>query len=209
MAGEIAYKLTAEEKQAVDAIRKVAEAYEKVEGGAKKVNEATRTLQKEQEEMGRAAKRIMDENRTDAEKYADKIKKIEDLFRRGLIPLKDYQRATKRVSDEYHSVGQAAEGAFGVKAIDTLKNYVMGVASITGAISAVTKELKEIDAIRERAAAKARESEFSYGSLAEVSEGSPQQFKKNLAMARGIAAKAGMSEHQAAKLTFALNPDYS
>ena len=53
MAGEIAYKLTAEEKQAVDAIRKVAEAFQGFEGGIKKVTEETKKAEQAQRDLDR------------------------------------------------------------------------------------------------------------------------------------------------------------
>ena len=77
--------------------------------------------------------------------------------------------------------------------------------SVAAAIGVVKKGLEEVGRIKAEAAARARESEFGYGSLAEVSQGDPEKFKQNVATARHIASTAGMSENQAARLTFALS----
>jgi hypothetical protein len=204
MAGEIAYKLTADEKAAVDAIRKVAEAYSGVEGGVKKVSEATKALEREQAEMGRLAKRIMEEAKTPAELYHEEIAKINKLFRDGQIDVRAYESATKKAHDQMVEAGKAGNAAFGSQAVNTLTGYVTGLLSVSAAIGAVERGFKEMERIEREAAQRSRESEFGYGALAEVSKGSPEQFQKNVAKARDIARTAGMSENQATKLTFAM-----
>jgi hypothetical protein len=204
MAGEIAYKLTADEKAAIDAIRKVAEAYQGVEGGAKKATEETRKLQQEQTEMGRLAKRVMEEAQNPAEKYWQEIKKINQLFLDGKISVEAYEKASKKASDEMVAIGRAGDQAFGTQAIGHLRSFAAEMISTAAAIQGVKHILQEVGKIQEEASHHAKDSEFGFGSLAEVSGGDPERFKKNVATARHIAGTAGMSENQAARLTFAL-----
>lgn len=153
MPSEIAYKLTAEEKQAVDAIRKVAEAYGKVEGGVKKVSEETKKAKKEQAEMGRLAKRIMEEARTPAERYCEQIKKIDQLYLDGKINIKQYEDATRRAHNEMIKAGNAGQTAFGQKALGAVKNLAaaLGVGSVLyTAINVIRGEYQAIIDLQER-----------------------------------------------------------
>lgn len=205
MAGEIAYKLTAEEKQAVDAIRKVAQAFNDVEGGVKKVSEETKRLEREQAEMGRLAKRVMEEAKTPLDRYAEQMDKLNQLVEQGKIPLTAYEAAAKKAGKELEDAGKAAREAFGPAAVDSMLKYVGGLVSLASAIAAVKQGFAEMSRIKSEAAQHTKESEFGYGALAEVSGGDKVKFQKNVAMARHIAASAGMSENQATKLTFALS----
>jgi hypothetical protein len=204
MAGEIAYKLTAEEKQALEAIKRIAEAFAGGEGAVKKMTDATKQLSKDQEEMGRAAQRVMREIETPQERYNAKLAELNKLLEAGKLTQDQFGRAAKQAGDELEGVGKKGTEAFGAKAVGDLKSYITGMVSLHAAIDLAKRGLEALHAAQQEAANRARESEFSFGSLAEVSGGSTKRFAHNLELARHIAATAGMKENEAAALTFAL-----
>jgi hypothetical protein len=147
MAGEIAYKLTAEEKQAIDAIRKVAEAFSGVEGGIKKVSEETRKAQQEQAELGRLAKRIMEDAKTPAEKYAEQMAKLEQLYKDGKISLGAYKDAANKAHDAMAATGNAGVEAFGQKALGMVRTFAgaLGLGGgIAGALQLVVEQYRAV-----------------------------------------------------------------
>ena len=73
MPAEIGYKFKGDPADLLDAARKVADAFAGLEGGATKVSKEMRAAQKEADELGRLAKRIMEDAKTPAEKYAEQL----------------------------------------------------------------------------------------------------------------------------------------
>jgi FtsZ-binding cell division protein ZapB len=85
MAGEIAYKLTADEKQAVDALVKLAKGFADTEARAKGLSDETKKAQQEQAELGRIAKRAMDDAQTPADRYRETMEKLDKALQQGLL----------------------------------------------------------------------------------------------------------------------------
>ena len=200
MAGEIAYKLSAEEKQAVDAIRKVAEAYAKVEGGVKKVSEETKKAQKEQEEMGRMAKRIMEEARTPAERYAEQMSKLEQLFRDGKIDLDAFNGAAKKAHDQMISAGKKTEDAFGPKAMGMVRTLAgaLGVGGLLyTAVSALKGEFQSLIDIQERVkSASLSTADAEATAIQNLGPKDKRDIPEMLKKVEGISIKTGVSEKQ-------------
>jgi hypothetical protein len=226
MAGKIAYELTADEAKFMEAMRNCINGAGGLEAGMKKVTEESKIAAREQAEMGRMAKEIMEGMKGPTDQYYEAMAKLDRVYKTGQISLEAYEQEQKRLADAcgkglqaLNGVGSEAKNAgdklkiagengasaFGSKAIGELASYAAGMVSVGGAIAGVKAVFSELSRIKEEAAQHARESEFSYGSLAEVSGGSEENFKKNVAAAQHIAATTGMSENQATKLTFALS----
>jgi hypothetical protein len=215
MAGEIAYRLTADQKAAVDAMLKLADSFQSVEGGAKKVKEETKLLAKEQEELGRQAKRVWDETRTPLERYEQEMAKLSRLYQEQKIDTetlwraqdqayKSMQEETKKSEEALKKAGHAHKEAFGAEAVSEMKRFALELVGVGGGLETVRQLFEKIGEVKREAAQSARTSEFGYGSLAQVSGGKQEKYEKNVELAKHIATSAGMSENQATQLTFAL-----
>ena len=156
--------------------------------------------------MGREAERVLRAIATPQEAYNKKVERLGVLLKANKLSQDEYKRAVDQAKGSLDAAAKSGQAAFGESAVGAEKLRDGRRLHQRGDCHREKGTRRNRPGSEKRTAAKARESELSYGSLAEVSEGSPQVFKKNLAMARAIAAKAGMSENQAARLTFALNP---
>ena len=161
MAGEIAYKLTAEEKQAVEAIRKVGEALAGVEGGIKKVSEESRRAAQEQAELGRLAKRVMEDAKTPLDRYYEQMKKLDTLVESGKITLSAYEKETKKLRDgldatqkSFKNVTESQTEAFGRKALEMAKGFLGAIGietGIAGGVRLIKEEWEAVIKVQERA----------------------------------------------------------
>ena len=115
MSGEIAYKLTADEKQAVDAIMNVAKAMGEGEKATKGLTEETKQLQREQAEMGRIAKRAIEDAKTPLEKYNEQVLKLTALLHDGKIKQEEYGLAVKKAKEEMQQAGRRRQGQFWIQ----------------------------------------------------------------------------------------------
>ncbi len=222
MAGEIAYKLTAEEKQAVEAIRKVAEAYAGVEGGVKKVSEETKKLEREQAEMGRAAKKVFEDTRTPMEEHQARLQKLAELLRNKKIDEETYGRAAaesyakmeaglEKARAKAGETGQTLEetGHKGIKAFSGLGKEILGtVTTLTGFAGVLGTVNQVFDKMREAkqgAAQEARDAEFSVGSLKQMTGGDQKRYDGLVTAAKEIHARGGArSLDEGARVAFAL-----
>lgn len=161
MAGEIAYKLTADEKQAIDAIRKVAESFAGVEGGIKKVSEESRRAAKAQEEFGRIAKQVMERAKEPADRYYEAMAKLDKVFEQGKVTLPAYQKEQQRLAAEWdkardslQKIPEANERAFGSQALEMAKGFLGAIGietGIAGGVRLIKEEWDAVIAVQERA----------------------------------------------------------
>ena len=196
MAGEIAYKLTADEANALQAVSRLSRECGLNETAIKKAVEATKELDRTQQQMGREAQRIWEQTRTPMEQQLERMLKLGELYDAGKIDAETYGRAVDQV-------GQKHQQAFGMEAVSALKNFASAFLPAISAADLLRQTLAEVGRLKDEAAQRDRSAEMSEGSLAEVAGGDPERFKALVAQSRGIAASAGMERNQAAALTFA------
>jgi hypothetical protein len=196
MPGEIAYKLTADEAQALQAVSRLSREFGLNETAIKKAVEATKELDRTQQQMGREAQRIFDETRTPLEQQQIQMQKLDELYKANKIDAETYGRAV-------HQVQGSHQQAFGPEALSALKNFAAGFMPAISAAELLRHTLEEVAKLKSEAAQRDRSAEMSEGSLAEVAGGDPERFKALVNQSRGIAASAGMERNQAAALTFA------
>lgn len=191
MAGEIAYKLTADEKQALDAILKVARAYSDVEGGAKGATEATKRASRETEEMGRLAKRVMEDAKAPAQKYAEQVAKLDQLYKDGRISLGAYENAVKNAQG---SMGDA----FGSKALGMVKTLAgaFGAGSVLfTAVNAIKGEFQSIIELQDRVkTATLGVADAEAAALRNLGPASEEDVKKYLTSVERTSKASGVSE---------------
>lgn len=90
----------------------------------------------------RAAERIFKSTRTEAEKYAAELEKIEDLHGKNLISDDTYARALDNLSDSTHKAADAAksmESSFG----DAFTSFITGAQSAQEAVGNLLSSLAE------------------------------------------------------------------
>jgi hypothetical protein len=196
MPGEIAYKLTADEAQALQAVARLSREFGLNETAIKKAVEAAKDLDRTQQQMGREAQRIFEETRTEAERYQQELARLKELHEKNAISADTYDRAVKQVKASHAS-------AFGQQALAEMQSFAQSFLPVTSAADALLQTLTKINEAKQRGAEADRTAEMAEGSLAEVAGGDAQQYKKLLAKSRSIAANSGMSRQQAAALTFA------
>ena len=154
MAGEIAYRLTADEKQAMDAVRRLAESMAGAEKSVKGVTDETKRLRKKQESMGRYARRAFEEAQSPAEKYTQQIKTLDDLLKKGKITQDEWTAASKKAADAMEEAGKKGKEAFGPEALERAKGFLgaLGIETgIAGAVKLIKDEWEAVIKVQERA----------------------------------------------------------
>ena len=207
MAGDIAYKLTADEAQALQAVSRLSREFGLNETAIKKAVEATKDLDRTQQQMGREAARVFEQTRTPLEAQLGQLQKLDELYKANKIDAETYGRAAEQTAqkqaEDYKKVADAQKPAFGEQAKASLQQYANAATLVENAIGAINERLKAAIELQKQAASSDRSAEMSEGSLAEVADGDPEKYQQLLATSRGIAAKSGMKREQAAALTFA------
>jgi hypothetical protein len=207
MAGEIAYKLTADEAQALQAVARLSREFGLNETAIKKAADAAKELDRTQQQMGREAQRVFEATRTPLEQQLAQLQKLDELYKANKIDAETYGRAAQQIADKqaeaYKQVADAQKNAFGEQAKAALQSYASTANLIGNTISLISDRMKAIVELRKEAAASDRSAEMSEGSLAEVAGGDPEKYKALVKQSRGIAATAGMDRNRAAALIFA------
>jgi len=207
LAGEIAYKLTADEAQALQAVSRLSREFGLNEQAIKKAAQAAQELDRTQQQMGREGGRIFEATRTDAERYELELKRLNELYAAGKIDAETYGRAVKQAHEQNEQAlrkqAEAHKSAFGEEARQSLSQYATASNLIGNSISAILERMKQLVELRKEAGQLDRSAEMAEGSLAEVASGDMEKYQKLLATSRGMAAKSGMSRQQSAALTFA------
>jgi len=202
---KIVVEMTGEQAKLHQAVMAAVADQAKLEKGVDKVAGTSRKAAKAEAALARSAKRVYEETRTPQEQYNARMARLNGLLQRGKIGQDTFNRAVRNAGRDLKSAGAHGHAAFGSQAVQSLTGFAAGLVGVSSAGAGVVQVFREMDKIRKDAAQRARESEFSYGSLAEVSGGDPKKFKRNVATAKRIAVEAGMSENKATRLTFALS----
>ena len=112
MAGQIAYILTANEAQAVQAFRKTGKTVADTEEATKNfLLEETKRAVQEEAEFGRLAKRVMEEAKSPTDRYYEAVAKLDKLLEQGKISTEAYQKEQKRLADQLDDTGGKAKQA--------------------------------------------------------------------------------------------------
>src|SRR5271157_1643285 len=120
MAGEIAYKLTADEAQALQAVARLSREFGLTEGAIKKAADASKELERGQQQMSREAQRMWEDTRTSAERSNAELARAKELFDKGAIDAETYGRRVKQVNQE---IADSHKSAFGEAAVRGLENF--------------------------------------------------------------------------------------
>jgi len=125
---------------------------EKLRGVATEAKKGSR----EQEAMGRAAKRVYREIETPAERYNRKLAELRQLLLAGKLTVEQYGRAARRAHDEADAASErGGRGTAGW--ISRLAGVAAGYLSIQAAIQAVTREMESQDELRRQSRELAKE----------------------------------------------------
>jgi hypothetical protein len=207
----------------VAALEKSAAAMETVVRGLGTIAQQSKQVQRDVDAMGTEAVRALRATESPLDRIGKGMTDLARAFQDGKIDAQEYEKATNFLTDKLdqalakdraeagkltenlQKAGDATKEAFGGKAMDMLKQFGQGITGISGPMDLLRQALASIGEMQQGAARRARESEFGYGSLAEISEGSPEKYRQNVAQARTIAATAGMNENRATRLVFALS----
>ena len=197
MAGEIACKLTAGEAGG-RRHRQIGQGPRRRGSGTEKISTETRKLQKEQEDMGRMAQRVLADIQTPLEKYAEKMADLQTLVENGKLSQEDYARAAKQAGDEMEKAGQKGEKAFSAEAVGMAEEF-LGALGFAGGIAEGVKLIKEqweqVEAVEKRVskppdhgrrAAKFREA-AGFGTIAETHQA--EENLERMSTQTGVAGK--------------------
>jgi hypothetical protein len=130
--------------------RKVAKDIEGIERAAKKLPEGFIATKKEAKELERAHKRLMSAIITPQEKFNEKLRMTARLLAAKKIGVGEARRAVTKYREELNLAERGGRQAFGAAMVRQLSGYVMGLASVTGAISFIRAELQAMEADQRR-----------------------------------------------------------
>lgn len=206
MAGEIAYKLTADEAQALQAVSRLSREFGLNETAIKKSVEATKELDRTQQQMGREAAKVFADTRTPIEQHQQQLKKLDELHKQNKIDAETYGRAVKQATDGYESslknVHQQQKQCFGSESLLDIASFAVGLLSIGTAVGAVKTALEGVQKMKDKAGEDLRQNERPFSVLAQVSDRDPEENARLIKKAETIAKSAGISEKDAANLVF-------
>lgn len=84
------------------------DAQQRIAAGEKAASDATRERQRLEREWQRDAERVWQSTRTEAEKYAAELERLNELLRRGAIDQETYGRAAAKAAEELAAARKAA-----------------------------------------------------------------------------------------------------
>jgi len=146
--------MTAEESRLHQAVMNAAAAFAQLDTGVAKVAKSSRDAAKEEEALGRAARRVFDETRTPQEQYNARMEKLNALVKAGVTDQETFRRAAGRAGDELKGAGGAGVEAFGSKAVGMVKEFAgaLGIGfGLAGAIQLVKQEWQAVVDVQNRA----------------------------------------------------------
>ena len=146
--------MTAEEARLHQAVMSAAAAFAQLDTGVAKVAKTSREAAKEEEALGRAAKRVFDETRTPQEQYNARMEKLNALVRAGVTDQETFRRKAKDLGDELKASGNKGVEAFGSKAVGMVKEFAgaLGIGfGVAGAVRLIKDEWEAVIKVQERA----------------------------------------------------------
>ena len=163
-----------------------------------------RAIRRENEQMGREARKVWEQTATPLERYNAKVDRLKQLLDAGHLSQQRYTQAVGEAKRELNAAGRASKGFFGSQSLSMIKSHLGAVTSVGGAIAAIVASMRTANQIAEQAATKAQQSRMGVGSLAQLAEGDPGRMKQLLGFTDQV-MKAGGAEtrDEAARLVFA------
>ncbi len=201
---QVVVEMSGDDARLWASVQRCIQAEQGLENQLDKVSQASKKAAADFQKLEQAGIRVYEETRTPQERYEARMEHLNQLLNAGTVTQQEYGRAAGQAKEQLDAAGASGAKAFGSNALSDIKNYVGGLVGISAALATVGAVYQELQRVKDEAAQRARESEFGYGSLAQVSGGDPEKFKANVATARRIAGTAGMDENQATRFTFAL-----
>ncbi|MDD8027906.1 MAG: hypothetical protein PHI34_15510, partial [Acidobacteriota bacterium] len=164
--------MDANEAKLWSAYQRIVQGEVQMETGMKKVSRATSEAAKEQRELERSAKRVLDSISTPQEKFNQKLQELGRLFAASKLTVEQFRTAVTKVRAEYDALNSAADAqsrtldkaaqagtrAFGPQMLTAVRGLLGALGLGTGLAGALQLINAEYDALKERQATAARES---------------------------------------------------
>ncbi len=132
----------------------MAEAFAGAEKSAKKMTDGTREAKREQEEMGRIAKRAIEDARTPLQRYNEQLLRLTELLHDGKIKQNEYDLAVQKAKGSLHEAGTAGENAFGPRALGMVRQFAgaLGIGGgIAGAVALIKAQWQQVIEVQRQA----------------------------------------------------------
>ncbi len=104
----------------------------------------------EAKKLEQAARRIVDQNLSQQERYNQKLEVMAKAVKAGSLSMEDAQRTAAKMRQKLDEAGDSSRKMFGENALSSLKSYVLGMASVGTAVSVVRNEIELMRAEAER-----------------------------------------------------------
>jgi len=131
-------------------IQKVVAGEGDMDAGWKKVAASAKLVGKEQQEMGRAAKRVLRDIQTPQERYNTKLKELGQLLKARKIDQDQYARAVGVAKQKLDAAGRAGKSAFGGAMLTQVKQLGAALGLGGGVAGVLTAVVTKYDAVIER-----------------------------------------------------------
>ena len=169
---QIVVEMDANEAKLWSAYQRIIQGETQMEAGMKKVSRATNEAAKEQRDLERSAKRVLDSIATPQEKFNQKLQELGRLFTASKLTAEQFRAAVTKVRTEYDALNrvvdtqsqtlekaaQAGTRAFGPQMLASVRGLLGALGIGTGLAGALQLVNNEYDALKERQALAARES---------------------------------------------------
>lgn len=194
---QVVVEMTSQEAAAWAGIQRLARGTDEFEKSLKKTSTAAKEAAVEQKKLEQAAMRVFEETRTPMERHGQQMAKLNDLFKRGLIDVETFGRATKQSA-------QSLDTGFGSGAISKLTAFAGALGLTTSAVGALTAAWQKQEEFKRNAAAGAAGSALGEGELIQ-NVSSKAEWDTIKKIAREIYAKGAVSDqNQASSLAYQL-----
>lgn len=178
--------------------------------GAERLNKELAKTDKELEEITKRAKGAagaaerLAKQADPQKRYNDQMAKLAVAVKKGGLELDHARTLAAKYQRQLDSAGSSGFNAFGPRMLTSVMSLVGGYVTLQGAVSTITRLLRD----QEEQAQKAADATFAgLGSIGELQQVSPtgEAFKKNLGFARSLVSRGVVGDiGQASDITFAL-----
>jgi hypothetical protein len=168
MPGDVTITMSLEQAKAMAALTEVIAKQSQQEAGLGGIVKRSQEAARAQEELGRAAKRVLNEIATPQERFATKQAELNRLFQAGALNQEQYGRAMQQTRGAMEATGEVTESAFGPKAGAHLLNFAAGLTGISISAASVLAGMVAIRKEQEEASQRDREKRGGYGQLGAV-----------------------------------------
>ncbi len=215
---QVVVEMDANEAKLWAAFQRIVQGEAQMETGMKKVSKATNDAAKEQRELERSAKRVLESIATPQDRYNAKITELNKLYGASKLTVDQFRAALTKVRNEYAALNDAATKnaqktedasvanakAFGPEPLAAIGRYAAGILSLSAAIGIIKQGFTDMDAAREEAFNRAKGERAGLAQLAGLAQG-PEQAQEYVNAAReAYKSGVGATPDEAAGLHYAL-----